>query len=125
MIGARDALRWEPLTEAHVTALFDRPCPYLLKGVAFYWCDKLAGIGGVALQQGRWVAFSDIDGAVTVPDIAVWRCAKLVVREIVSKMTVPVYAEVAPSSHKWAKLLGFEQIDEEVFAWPIHSAGPR
>lgn len=121
MNGCRDNLRWVPLTEAHILAFFGTGCPYTLKGVAFYWCDKLAGIGGVALQQGRWVAFSDIDGAVKVPDIVIWRCAKLVMREIVMQMDAKVFASVAPQSHKWATLLGFKQCDEDLFVWPTPS----
>ncbi len=121
MNGCRNNLRWEPLTEAHVVEIFGHPCPYMLKGLAFYWCDKLAGIGGVALQHGHWVAFSDISTAVKVPDIVVWRCAKLVIKEMVAPMHRKVYASVAPKSHKWARLLGFEQRDEELFEWPTPS----
>lgn len=110
-------LREEVLTQAHFMALFGHEFDAPFHGIAFFWCDKLAGFGGVALHDGQWVAFSDIAKGVTVPDIAIWRCARRVMKEIVSVMEGPVFAGVAPESSKWARLLGFRQLQGEIFVW--------
>lgn len=118
MHGTRNTLRWEPLTAAHVQAVMGMDFDFPYHGLAFFWCGKLAGFGGVALCAGQWVAFSDIAKDVTVPDIAVWRCAKLVMKEVVRTMEGPVFAGVAPSSVKWATLLGFQAMHMgELFVW--------
>lgn len=116
--GQRENLRWEPLTDELIRDFFHKEYPYPFRGLAFYWCDKLAGVGGVAFENGVWVAFSDIGETVKVPDIVIWRCAKLVMREILSTMDGPVFAGVVPNSAKWATLLGFKPTEkEELFVW--------
>lgn len=113
-----------PITATEVTAFFGAKPPFTIKGMAFYNGGKLAAIAGVKHNGKFWVAFSDIRKDVSLPAITIWRHAKLVIEEVVSKMRAPVYAIVEknnPLGRKWAEGLGFslymDDGDKEIYRW--------
>lgn len=123
-MSERSPVEARPITATEVAAFFPEGKRPTVRGLAFFIGGNLSGIGGIVKEGNVWVAFSDIKKGVSVPDITVWRMAKLVMNGVVKQMPGAVYCNVSkdnPHGRKWAKMLGFKLYGEtetiEVYRW--------
>lgn len=95
------------------------------RAIIFLRGDKIVAIGGVKMEKGRVVAFSEIKPDANLSKMTIWRSA-LIVMEMIKTFEVPVWAAAEHKGADTAKLIkrfGFEfqanNKDVEVYTlWP-------
>lgn len=80
----------------------------------------IVGIGGVALKDGRWFAFTDLADEARERKIVLGRAAKRFFQDLKRDGIANVFAEKNNSeatAERWLASLGFEQVNGNVYRW--------
>jgi len=99
----------KPSTAEDVALFFGRTLPRTIQAVSVWRDGQLDAIAGVAIEEGKIEAFSDIRKGISVPKITVYRVAKEIMKMIRTRKT-QVFAIAdpnIPTSERFLESLGF------------------
>lgn len=98
-----------PSTAADFCAFYDfKTMPFTARSLSFFIDGTLAGLGGVRLEKGCYIAFSDMKEDVKVSKATIYRCG-LEVMALIKNMGISVVAVAKNDQNaaKFLKRLGF------------------
>lgn len=109
-----------PIRGQDLIDLLGRRYPYSIRGYAAEQDGVVVGVGGIMYSQPLQ-CFSLITDEMKKDKRAVVKAVRFM-RELLNSYSAPVYAiasEDEPTAPGFLKHIGFEQIDEEFYEWPI------
>ena len=114
-----------PATAGDVADFFGKPQAKTVQAVVMELDGRVIGIGGLAYEGDKLVAFGDFKPEALKYKRMVVKGARMV-RDMVAKARAPVFTvadDKYPGSAKLLLRLGFDQVEpdgrQEVFKWPV------
>lgn len=100
---------------------FDPERRNTVRALAFYYNGELAAIGGITVEHGRLVAFSNICDNLEAPKMTIYRAARDVMKFIGNRPILASADPAFPNSGRFLESLGFTHIGTqecgEVYQW--------
>lgn len=112
-------VKFKRATAEDIKSFYDGKIPFTAKAILFYYDDKIAAIGGIKIEDGIRMAFSEIKEGVNAPKKTVLQCAQKVM-DFCKEDGVVFYARSI--NPRLLKKVGFSEYDTiagdgEFFIW--------
>lgn len=92
-----------------------------VRALSFFVSGELVAIGGITVERGRLVAFSDICDNLKVPKMTIYRAAREVMKFIGNRPVLACANSKHPNSGRFLESLGFTHVRTEecgeVYQW--------
>lgn len=105
-----------PALAKDVEELYGEKNAKTLRAMSIYNDDELAAVAGLIIDEKSCTAFCKIKDRSARNKITIWRCAREIIRNLISTTKAPVYALADPeisNSGRFLERLGFTRVGED------------